>query len=465
MSTTAPLRATPQQGAYELERQLERAPYVRRAATRAWVGPVALAMLLLSGLVISLDAASTNALLPQSIRPIPSSLAGPFGSTGFDIHAGGAMAALGVMFIAYVFAVRQAERMSSKAVLMCVAGLLALVLLAPPLLSTDVFSYGAYGRMGAHYGTNPYLHGPYAISLDPLYPFIGAKWVNTPSIYGPLFTAISYIFAPLSIAASVLAYKAIAAVSALVVVACVWHCARWRGVNPVRAVALVGLNPLFVLYGVGGAHNDLLMLAASTAGIWAILQRRNRSGGGLLAAATWIKLTGGLLVPFALLGTRTSTRRSREIAVGVVAVTAVVAIASFALFGTAPLHLPGTIAQSQAEGDWHSIPGFLGSSSGLGLVTIGHVVGAVLAVAFLLVCLWLLRSVKQGRLDWLDGAGWATLALLITASSLLPWYVGWLLPLAAISADRRLRRSAVIATGVMLAIQLIGFIPHVGSPT
>ncbi len=460
MSTTAPLGVTRQQGAFELER----APVVRRVATREWVGPLALVVLLLSGLVISLDAASTDALLPQSIRPIPSWLAGPFGSTGLDIHAGGAMAALAVMFVAYVFAVRHAERIPPKAVLMCIAGLLALVLLAPPLLSTDVFSYGAYGRMGALYGANPYLHGPYAISLDPLYPFIGAKWVNTPSVYGPLFTAVSYIFAPLSIAASVLTYKAIAAVSALVVVACVWHSARWRGVNPVKAVALVGLNPLFVLYGVGGAHNDLMMLAASTAGLWAILQRRHRTGGGLLAAATWIKLTGGLLVPFALLAGGKATRRSREIALGAGAVTAVVAIASFALFGTGPLHLPGTVAQAQAEGDWHSIPGFLGSSSGLGLVTLGHVVGIVLAVAFLIVCLWLLRSVRLGKLDWLDGAGWATLAMLITASSLLPWYVAWLLPLAAISTDERLKRSAVIATGVMLAIQLVGFIPHVTTP-
>jgi uncharacterized BrkB/YihY/UPF0761 family membrane protein len=152
-------------------------------------------------------------------------------------------------------------------------------------------------------------------------------------------------------------------------------------------------------------------------------------------------------------------RRSREIALGAAAVTAVVAVTSFALFGTAPLHLPGTIAQSQAEGDWHSIPGFF--ANGLGLATVGHVIGIVLAVAFASVCLLLLRSVRQGRLDWLDGAGWATLAMLITASSLLPWYVAWLLPLAAISADERLRRSAVIATGVMLAIQLIGFIPHV----
>jgi hypothetical protein len=242
------------------------------------------------------------------------------------------------------------------------------------------------------------------------------------------------------------------------VVACVWNAARWRGVNAVRAVALVGLNPLLVVYGVGGAHNDLLMLAASTAGLYAIVQRRNRTGGGLLAAATWIKLTGALLVPFALIGAGGRSRR-REIALGAGAVTAVVAIASFALFGTGPLHLPGTIAHSQAGGDWHSIPGFL--ASGLGLTTVGHVVGIVLACAFAAVCIWLLRRVRQGTLDWLDGAGWATLAMLVTASSLMPWYVSWLLPLAAISADKRLTRSAMIASGVIMAIQLIGYIPHV----
>jgi uncharacterized membrane protein len=242
-------------------------------------------------------------------------------------------------------------------------------------------------------------------------------------------------------------------------VAGVWNAARWRGVNPVRAVALVALNPLLVVYGLGGAHNDLLMLAASTAGVYAILQRRHRTGGGLLAAATWIKLTGALLVPFALMGTRERAGGKREIAIGAAAVTFVVAIASFALFGTGPLHLPATIAQSQGEGDWHSIPGFL--ANGLGWTTVGHVVGIVLACAFAIVCTWLLLRVRRGTLDWLDGAGWATLAMLVTASSLLPWYIAWLLPLAALSADSRLRRSALIASGVIMAIQLIGYIPHV----
>jgi hypothetical protein len=101
-----------------------------------------------------------------------------------------------------------------------------------------------------------------------LYAFVGAHWVGTPSAYGPLFTALSYLLAPFAIAANVLAYKAIAAISSLVVVVMVWHAARLRGLNPVRSVALVGLNPVLVVYGVGGGHNDLLMLAILTTGVY-----------------------------------------------------------------------------------------------------------------------------------------------------------------------------------------------------
>ena len=137
------------------------------------------------------------------------------------------------MFAAYVVAVRTAEGLSVRMVLMSIAALHALILLAPPLISTDVFSYQAYARMGDLYGLNPFLHGPHTIALDPLYPFIGAKWVNTPTVYGPIFTTLSYVIAPISIAASALAYKALAAISSLVMVTLVWKAARLRGVDPV----------------------------------------------------------------------------------------------------------------------------------------------------------------------------------------------------------------------------------------
>jgi hypothetical protein len=458
MSAHGPLGATPQSGTFEFESSALRA---RTAAAPQRLGLVALSGLVLTGLLISISATHTAQLLPESVRPIPRSLAGPFGGTGLDLRSYGLIAVLVAMFACYALAVHAADRLSARVVLMTIAALYALVMLAPAMLSTDIFSYGAYGRMGTLYGANPYLHGPAAISLDPVYPFVGAKWVTTPSAYGPVFTAFSYVLAPLSVASSVLAYKALAAVASLATVALVWNAARWRGVNPVKAAALVGLNPLTVIYGVGGGHNDLLMLAAMTAGIYAILQHRDRAGGGFLSLATGIKLTGFVMLPFAIAGGALRRTGRRDIVLGAVVVAALVTAASFALFGTGPLHLPATIHTSQSEGDWHSIPGFITTLVGLG--TVGRITGILLAAGCVAVICSLIRRVWRREVDWIDGAGWATVAMLVTASSLLPWYVAWLMPLAALASDRRLWRMSIVLTGCVQLIELVGYIPHVGS--
>jgi alpha-1,6-mannosyltransferase len=463
MSVHGPLGATPQSGSIELRTTVldQRSPGLRARGTAAGtrLGLLGVAGVLASGLLIAMGAANTDALLPESVRPVPGWLAGPFGSTGLDLGAAGLIGVFVLMFVSYVLAVRAAERFSTRTILMAIAALHAVLLLAPPLLSTDVFSYQAYARMWATYGANPYLQGPHVIALDPLYPFIGAKWVNTPTAYGPVFSAFSYVLAPLSIAASALAYKGIAALASLATVALVWNAARLRGLDSGRAAVLVGLNPLLVVYGVGGGHNDLLMLALLTAGVYALLGHRERTAGALTVIGAGVKLTAGLFLPFALAsesGLYARTRR-REILIGASAAFVVIAVLGFAAFGTGPLHLPVTLQQTQSEGDWHSIPGFI--STRLGMGTIGHIAGLCLGVVFAAVFVWLVRRVWRGEMDWIDGAGWTAVALLITAGSMLPWYVAWLMPLAALGTDRRLWRTSLAITGVVLAIQLVGLIP------
>ncbi|PZS12158.1 MAG: hypothetical protein DLM64_05485 [Solirubrobacterales bacterium] len=479
MSAPGPLGATPQgatpQGAFEPGGPFERggalhlgartalrATAPRATASRTRAGLAGLGGLLLAACVISVSAAHTDLLLPESVRPVPDWLAGPLGGAGVGLSGGGLILVLVLMLGSYVLAVRAADRLSPRTVLITIATLHALMLLAPPLLSTDAFSYQAYARMWALLGTNPYLQGPHVLGPDPLSPFIGAKWVATPTAYGPIFTALSYLLAPLSIAASAFSYKAIAALASLATVALVSGAARLRGLNPVKAAALVGLNPLLVVYGVGGGHNDLWMLAAIAAGLYALLAQRRRTGGALLVIAAGIKLTAGLLLPFALaagsgLGARD---RRRSVLIGAGAGAAGVCALSLAIFGTGPMHLLGTLQKVQGEGDWHSIPGLITTRLGLG--TLGHLTSIGLAAIFAGVLAWLLRRVWRGEMDWIDGAGWATVALLITASSTLPWYVAWLLPLAALGTDRRLWRTAIVMTCVIQGIQLLGYLPHRG---
>jgi alpha-1,6-mannosyltransferase len=315
--------------------------------------------------------------------------------------------------------------------------------------------------MGAVYGINPYTHGPYANNPDPVFQYVGARWSTIPSAYGPVFTVFSYLLAPLTIATSVYAYKSIAAVASLALVAVVWRCAQLRGADPVKAAALVGLNPLLVIYGVGGGHNDLLMLLAMVGGVYAVLAGRERLGGGLSLLAIGVKLTAGLVLPFALAAGGSDSRARagrRRLALGAGVGLAALAALSLGVFGAGSIHVLGTVIKSQSGGDSPSIPGVI--SSKLGMPGVGHIAGFVLAGAFAVTLCWLLRRVWRGQMDWIDGAGWAMLAMLVASSSLLPWYVAWLLPLAALGRDRRLATTAIAFTGVVQGITLLGYVPH-----
>jgi hypothetical protein len=457
MSVNSPLGAM-RGGGFEL-----RTPALEtRTASQSRLGLLALGGILVTGLLVAISAAGTDKLLPSTVNAGVGTvgLQGSFGTPGIDLGGIGLTVVIAAMFGAYLMAVRSAGRLSPLLVLGTIAALHALMLLAPPLFSTDVFSYQFYGRIGQVYHANAYLAGPYALHGDPLYWYIGYKWYSTATVYGPLFTALSYPLAPLSIPTDVFVYKAIATVSSLAVVALVWNAARLRGINPVKAAVLVGLNPLVVVYGVGGGHNDLLMLVPMLAAVVLLLQRRGRLGAGSIMVGAGIKMTAGLLFPFALAGARgplLSTRR-RDLLIGAGITAAVLSIFTVILFGAGPLHLPATIANVQSKGNWQSIPGFIGTRLGLG--TVGHPVALILGALFTVVLAWLVWRVWRGQLDWIAGAGWAALALLVTAASLLPWYVVWLMPLAALGRDRRLWKASLVLSGVMIGFQLLAYIPH-----
>jgi hypothetical protein len=53
-------------------------------------------------------------------------------------------------------------------------------------------------------------------------------------------------------------------------------------------------------------------------------------------------------------------------------------------------------------------------------------------------------------------AGWATLAILLCSAWLVPWYLLWLLPLAALAFDRRLTIATLLLSGWVLAIGVPG---------
>src|ERR1700743_1691904 len=333
MRAREPLGATHSGGAIELTTS---GPSARSGVSSSWAW-IGLGGLLITALIISLSAPHTVLLLPQSLRQSLGGLAGAFGHVGLDIGLPGLIATLVLMFLSYAVALRAVQHLSRRAVLVSIAALNALVLVSPPLLSTDLFSYIAYGRLGGTYGANPYLSCADVTSFAPLYYLVGLQWTHTPTAYGPLFTALSYPLAGLNIATNVFAYKGIAALSLIAVVVLVWHAAQLRGIDPVKAIALVGLNPVIVVYGVGGGHNDLLMLALLVAGIYVLLRQREGTGGAMIMAATAVKLTAGMLLPFAIAasaGRRVATTGPGRILGGAAAAATAFGALGLIMFGS-----------------------------------------------------------------------------------------------------------------------------------
>jgi len=107
----------------------------------------------------------------------------------------------------------------------------------------------------------------------------------------------------------------------------------------------------------------------------------------------------------------------------------------------------------------HSIPAQVGRL--LGQSRPSDALRSVFAIGFVGVMGVALWRVWRGA-DWLLAAGWSTLALLVSTAWLLPWYVVWLLPLAALSGDRRLRAGTLalcaylVLTRLELAQPLLG---------
>jgi hypothetical protein len=419
---------------------------------RPIAGRLALATLLLASLLIVLWSTSgPTALVPHSSTSFPRWLSGPlhhiFGrlpanSLGVSI---GFSAVIVVMAAAYAVALASVRMLSMRTIALCVVALNAVLLLGPPLQLTDVFNYVGYARLGGLHHMNPYTHVIADAVHDPVYRF--TSWHHLHSPYGPAFTAASYPLAWLPLPVAYWIVKIVTVLASLGFVALVWRIATQLGRDPRFAVVLVALNPLTLIYAVGGFHNDFFMLIPSLAAVSLLLARRDRSAGAVLMVAVAVKFTAFLLLPFLLLGARSRQRCVRVVTGAALAAVPLIA-GSVALFG---LSLPNLSDQSTLLTNF-SLPNTIGNLIGLGggapgLLRVANVV-LVLAVALLL----------HRRRDWLTSAGWATLALIASLAWLMPWYITWVLPLAAFGTSVRLRR----ATAVLAAFLILTFLPVTG---
>jgi hypothetical protein len=140
--------------------------------------------------------------------------------------------------------------------------------------------------------------------------------------------------------------------------------------------------------------------------------------------------------------------RAALVAAGLAVVAAGAALAAF---GASATGMVAALARQQGVLATHSFPGVLATALGDSAVSPAArlVLGAGLASA-LVITLW--RTWRGG--DAVTGAGWVTVALLVTTTWLLPWYLVWALPFAAISDDRRLQWAVLGLTAYLVVTRV-----------
>jgi len=412
----------------------------------------ALALLLLAAAVeVVLDGAIGHSPLIPHSPDISAWLSGIGERLGYRVF----LIALLVSACAYggLLALMRRSRaaLSPRSAIALVAALQLIVFAGPILLSTDVFSYIAYARMGVEHGVNPYLHGPVAIVGDPVFKYVGEDWIHVATAYGPLYTLLSYPLAPLGVVGALWAMKLEALLASAGTLALTWRCARARGFDPATAVLAVGANPLYVIYGLGGAHNDLIMMLAMMAAVSLTFgaqpgSRREAWAAATVVAGALIKATVAVLLPFMVL-----SRRRLASVLGALAAAVLGALVAYAAFG---VHGVDVVAALNRDAALVSTDSFANEIAHLlgkpGVFPVDH---DLLKAALVLILAHLLWRTWRGY-DWVAASGWALLAVAVTSTWLLAWYILWPLPLAVVTRDRRLLAATLFVQALYVVHQI-----------
>src|SRR5215469_1323044 len=213
----------------------------------------------------------------------------------------------GIGVAAGLLAVRRGARPRVGFIVGIAALVVAILVVLPPVGSTDSLDYMAFGRI-VTLGHSPYVMVPW--DLKHLHDAVGAsipwEWGKIPTIYGPAATTEQYIAALLggSSAARIVFWLKLANAVAFGAVAYTAdRLVRSDPASRLRAHLLWTLNPLLIWQLIAAAHLDVLGAAAGMLGLiiasgWPALPASGRpslarllAGGALIGFAADIKIT------------------------------------------------------------------------------------------------------------------------------------------------------------------------------
>ncbi len=367
-----------------------------------------------------------------------------YGAVELVGYAGG----LGLMLLCYLLALREVRRLPSQRALPAVFGIGAALALAfglmYPATAIDLFIYLVRSRLLTTHSVDPLAARPLDFRADdPLMGFASAEWADAVSPYGPLWNLVAAPVTALTgddLLLGLLGFKAVAATAALLGG---WLIARTLAVGgdglgegPAAGALLYLWNPLVLWEGIGNGHNDVVMVVPLLLAALAWARRRDWLVLPWLVVAVLIKYAAAPLLPLAAVavwrraeGAATRRRLLRDSA-GLSALA--VAVALF------PFYDLGAIRGSLAEQGSIFLTSPAAVAVGLLRAEIGEAaarrwviaVGAAIAAGGLA---WSMLVVAR-RPGRLPRAAFEVLFLLLLAATWnwRPWYLIWLVALAAL---------------------------------
>jgi alpha-1,6-mannosyltransferase len=339
----------------------------------------------------------------------------------------------------------RAGQVDGRGVVLAAAVWTAPLLIGPSLYSRDVYSYLAQGAVALH-GFDPYTTGASVLPLS-LGGNVASLWQNTPSPYGPLFLLVAKAVVAVTgdnvIIGAVL--MRLAVLSGLAMLA--WAMpglVRHLGGRTSIALWLTVANPFVIAVGIGGAHNDILMVGLMAVGVLMVLDGKHVRGIAVIALATAVKATAVLVIPFliwvwvARMSGPARQRFFQACAVGGITFAGVFALSTIiagvdlgwinVLQSQTPLLTWMSLPCAVAELLYHSVGRHIPGATYEGFLGFFRSVGVYVLAAVLVRQWWLARA---GGVDAVRRAAIALLAASVLAPSVLPWYFTWALALAA----------------------------------
>ncbi len=196
-----------------------------------------------------------------------------------------------------------------------------------------------------------------------------------------------------------------------------------------------------------------------TLGVAAVLSARETSAGAALIAAVAVKASATIALPFAAIATLGPTGRNPPpwrgfrpvggLLVGITAAVVGIGLLAYLAFGWDWLDAFALAGENQGRTSYMSIPITTARLTGLDPDAVRIAALALYAALVVYLLVWTYRGN-----DWLRAVAWATTGLLLATAWLLPWYLLWPLPLAALSRDVPLKLLLLVLTAYQLGARI-----------